>query len=296
MFQPEALAAAIAGLIGVLGTLALLFWRASVRQTTLVPAWWWSLIALWAWAGVEILAALSNLTAAWLAPLRYSAVALSFCPMMAVLGAKRPQHAAWSFIVLSLWAILALPAAETFFLQRGQRLEINDARSWFLWLLISLGPVNYLPTRHRLTALLLAAGQIIALSDYLPLIGRPLFSANVSVGLFIASIGLAAFKRPRFGIEFQRGRRFDRLWLDFRDSFGLLWALRLQERVNSVAQTNDWDVELSWSGFRDKQGQPIEQFEPAIEPALRTTLKGLLRRFVTNEWIADRLGSDLDLS
>ena len=272
----------------------LLHGRSGIRQTTLVPAWWWSLIALWAWSSVEILAAVAHLTPAWLAPLRYSAVALSFCPMMAVLGAKRPQHAAWSFIVLSLWAILALPAAETFFLQRGQRLEINDARSWFLWLLILLAPVNYLPTRHWLTALLLAAGQVIGLSDYLPLVGRPLFNQNVLAGLFVASLGLARLMIPRLGNEPQRSSGYDRLWLDFRDAFGLLWALRLQERVNFVAQTNGWDIELSWSGFRDKQGQPIEQFDPTIEPALRTSLKGLLRRFVSNEWIAGRLGGNLD--
>jgi hypothetical protein len=49
--------------------------------------------------------------------------------MLAVLGAKRPQHAAWSFVVLAFWGILALPAAETYFLQRGQRREMGDARS-----------------------------------------------------------------------------------------------------------------------------------------------------------------------
>ena len=294
MFQPEALAAAVGGLIAILGTLALFSCRAGVSQTTLVPAWWWSLIALWAWAGVELLASLSDLTPAWLAPLRYSAVALSFCPMMAVLGAKRPQHAAWSFIVLSLWAIVALPAAETFFLQRGQRLEINDARSWFLWLLILLGPVNYLPTRHWLAAMLLAAGQVIALSDYLPLIERTLFSRQFPVGLISASFGLALPLVGGFRNRSLNAKGYNRLWRTFRDSFGLLWALRLQERINAVAQTNGWNVELAWQGFRDKQGKPIEQFETEIEATLRTSLKGLLRRFATNEWIADRLGGNLD--
>jgi hypothetical protein len=41
---------------------------------------------------------------------------------------------------------------------------------------------------------------------------------------------------------------------------------------------------------------PDETFDflAAIEPTLRTTLNGLLRRFVSGRWIAVRLGRDID--
>jgi hypothetical protein len=88
---------------------------------------------------------------------------------------------------------------------------------------------------------------------------------------------------------------YNRLWRDFRDTFGLFWALRLQERVNAVAATNDWPLMLGWSGMVDHAtGQPLAQIDAAIEPTLRTTIKGLLRRFVSGRWIAARMGSDID--
>jgi hypothetical protein len=83
---------------------------------------------------------------------------------------------------------------------------------------------------------------------------------------------------------------YDRLWREFRDQFGLFWALRLQERVNAVAATENWPFVLTWTGLVERAtGQPLLAVDPAIEPALRTTIKGLLRRFVSGAWIAARL-------
>ena len=92
-----------------------------------------------------------------------------------------------------------------------------------------------------------------------------------------------------------------------------LFALGFVNRlgpVNAVAQTSEWPVWLSWSGLLSYPTVPVGQGLPAdvnsdasptwtvgplsFEPALRTTLKGLLRRFVSGRWIADRLGQDLD--
>lgn len=244
------------------------------------------------WSVTEATAALAGGKATWIAPLRLAAVALTFCPVLAVLGAKRPQHAAWSFVVLAFWGILALPAAETFFLQRGQRLEMGDARSWFLWILILIGPVNYLPTRQWLAAALLAIAQAIALSEYLPLIHRPLFAGQFLVALMLGCLAPLVARAPRCR---DVASPYDRLWLDFRDTFGLFWSLRLQERVNAVAATNNWPLVLGWSGIADREtGASLSQFNASIEPTLRTTMKGLLRRFVSNCWIAARMGSDLD--
>jgi len=295
---PAPFAAVVAICAGGLAVLALVIRRGAVSQTTLVPAWWWAVAATLAWTATEAAAGLAGpRPGSWVAPLRLAALALSFCPVLAVLGAKRPQHAAWSFVVAAFWGILALPAAETFFLQRGQRLEMGDARSWFLWILIIVGPVNYLPTRQWPAALLLAAGQVLALSQYLPLIHQSLFAQQHLAGLVLACLAVLAARPPQAG---RQSNPYDRLWLEFRDMLGLFWSLRLQERVNSVAHTNHWPLELTWSGLRScapaecSPGEPIDHIDPAIEPILRTTIKGLLRRFVSGRWIADRLGTDID--
>ena len=289
MTSPLVAAAALAVGLGVL-----LSQRRAVGQTTLASAWHWTLAALAAWAGIEIVAGLAAAegTGHWLPAIRLAAVSLSFCPVVSLIGAKRPQHAAWNFVVLSLWGIVALPAAETLLLQRGPQLEMGAARGWFLWVLIALTPISFVPTRYWLAALLIAAGQIVALSPYLALVRRPLIVQPGLIGLLVCTGGLvAAWLASRRSTS--TNLAYDRLWLDFRDSFGLFWALRVQERVNTAARQYGWDFELAWSGFvRRADGQWLETIDPAIERTLRTTLRGLLRRFVTGAWIAERLGGE----
>jgi hypothetical protein len=282
-------AASLAICAGGLAACTLIVRRGVARETTLVPAWWWALAAALAWSTVEAAGAFAG-TAAWRDSLRLAAVAISFCPVLAVLGAKRPQHAAWTFVVAALWAVVALPAAEALVLQRGQ-LAIGDVRGWFLWILVAIAPINYLPTRQWLAALLLAAGQVIAFSEFLPLVRRPLFEGQHLVALILASLSVAAARKPRSSAT----RKYDRLWLDFRDLFGLFWALRLQERVNAVASTNEWRFVLGWRGFVGRtNSESIAGIDETIKRTLRTSLKGLLRRFVSGRWIAERIAGDID--
>jgi hypothetical protein len=286
--------AALASCAGGLALVRLVLVRGDLRETTLMPAWGWMVAAAIAWTAVEIGAALVPESAAWLAPARLAVAGLSFCPVVAVLGAKRPQHRAWTFVVLAFWGVVMLPAAEAFFLGRGDRLALGDTRRWFLWILLLLGPINYVPTRQWLAVVLLAAGQFLTLSEHLPLIRQTLFREQYLAALWLAAaatwLGRAAGSSDR-----PAANPYDRLWRDFRDLFGLLWALRLQERVNVVTNTNAWPLWLAWGGLRDtERGLPVEQIDPAIEPTLRTSMKGLLRRFVSSDWIARRLGQDTD--
>jgi hypothetical protein len=88
---------------------------------------------------------------------------------------------------------------------------------------------------------------------------------------------------------------FDLLWLDFRDAFGLLWSLRLQERVNAAAKSAGWEIELAWTGFVDKRPKAAQGIQGiSIPQELRPVMSGLLRRFVSKEWIAARLAEDID--
>ena len=86
---------------------------------------------------------------------------------MAVLGAKRPQDRGWQWVVLSLWIVLVWPAAQAVLLPAGIRVELFVAWKLFLWGLIGIGLLNYLPTKNWLAAIFVAAGQAILLRNHL---------------------------------------------------------------------------------------------------------------------------------
>ena len=273
--------------------LLMLAWR-RVRETTLVSAWCWSIAAIVGLALAVLAAALwgkeqrESLDAIW-----FAAAAATFCPVISVIGSKRPQHNAWNFIVLSLWAIVALPAVEMLALQRAEGLEVNDARGWFLWLLVMLSAVNYLPTRYWFASLAVALGQILLLQSHLPLLRRQFGFNEISAISLITLGAVGAYLVSRRTLP-ARGR-FDRLWLDFRNSFGLLWGLRVQERMNAFIEQEKLPYELKWEGFRNRGDySPVAKLPKEQERMLRQTLSGLLRRFVSNAWIATRSADDLD--
>ena len=145
-------------------------WRRKVSQTTLTATWWWTLGSFAAAAVVELAVTWQFVTDdTTVAALRYAARALLLCPTVSLIGAKRPQAGPWNFVVLSLWGVAALPAAEALFLNTGQPLEIQAFRSWFLAGLIIVSLVNVFPTRHGLAGLLAVTGQTLLLAEYLPI-------------------------------------------------------------------------------------------------------------------------------
>jgi hypothetical protein len=48
---------------------------------------------------------------------------------------------------------------------------------------------------------------------------------------------------------------------------------------------------LHWSGWKTSNGAPLQDLPDAQRQELLATFRGLLRRFVSNEWIDSRLDS-----
>ncbi len=285
--------AILPGVLGAAGILLLLWRRRMIFATTLSIPWLWSVLSIGAIGVTECILAYfqADASANWVEGLRFAAAATTFCPVMTTLGAKRPQDKPWQLIVISLWAILALPALEQLILKPGQPLEVQTMRSWFLLGMIMIGLFNFLPTRFWPSALLVLAAQLILLGNYLPFAIPTTGSWGPSAAMLLLLMAVAL---PAFGIP--RSRRTcqdeDRLWLDFRDSFGLLWSLRMAERVNADAARYQWGITLTWSGFQTADSAESAQSIPAnVIPGLHRTLKNLLRRFVSSQWIADRMNS-----
>ena len=125
--------------------------RKKCEGTTLLRPWLWLVVALGTLAFVESLVWLKTRNPAagpesdvgWIAASRFLSAAALLLPVVSLLGAKRPQDRAWHLIVLSLWVVLSLPAAESYLLRSGGAIQIHDARGWFLWVLVLTGLVNY---------------------------------------------------------------------------------------------------------------------------------------------------------
>ena len=259
-----------------------------VRGTTLIAAWWWSMAAGVAVGTVEIWMSwaiqeddATRVAHGW-AAVHFAAAAVTLCPMIAVLGAKRPQHQAWQLIVFSLWCVLVLPAAEAFFVRRGGVIQIHDARGLFLCLLIGVGLINYLPTRYVLSAVFFSLGQVSLFAIYLPILRRyvdrpPMILA---LSLFLAAALASHLVRRR-----QVQTTPDRPWLDFFNCFGAFWGLRVAERYNALAAAQNHRARLGWFGFEADDGTAVTG---NLEPSAIANLDSLLLRFVSVDWISRR--------
>lgn len=310
----------------LVGAAVALGWRAAhlARFTSLVAATRWETLSLMAIGAVECFVGRQpdDVDAAWVAPLRWVAASMVFCGWMARLGARRPHGAGWQFVVATLWGVLALPAAEVFFLQSGQAFEIHAARGFFLWLLIAGGLANSLPTRLWPSGLLDAVGQIILLAAHLPGLRIDPTAAQATRGVHTVALAMlvaAHAWRARPGPAADARPGLTGVWLDFRDQFGAWWGLRLAERVNATAAQARWPLHLTWSGFVASEESPgaespglgsanveigeaapredgmaVEDLEPQVLTAVRQTMWNMLRRFVSPHWIAGRLGDVSD--
>ncbi|HUE71668.1 MAG TPA: hypothetical protein VMP01_12350 [Pirellulaceae bacterium] len=287
------LAAGLAG--GAIGLLTML--RPRIRGTTLASPWLWSLAAIACLGLVETLLQLRPVgdSPPWIPAARFIFSALSLCPMVAVLGAKRPQDRAWHFVVLALWGIVSLPSLMSLLLGRDSPFQLADLRGLVLWVLIALPAINYVPTKHYWSAILVVLGQVILFAPHLPLIGRPILATDPGLIGLACFLAAACVAWQRSSASRAHESSFDALWRSFRDRFGLFWGLRVQERVNAAAKQYGWPFYLSWSGFRRADDHaPLPEISAEHRQALTQTLRGLLRRFAAAEWIAARLPRGID--
>lgn len=285
--QPGLWSATFAIVLAI-SAVVMLFWkRSAIKQTTLVHSWRWACLSIVSIAVVEVTAGILQWSndSAWLTTLSFVAALSAFCPAMALLGCKRPQDQVWQMAVFSLWVILALPGLRALVLAHGV-LHVPAIQAWFMALLLVLGAVNSLPTRFWRSVLLVLVAQGFWLSPYLPLCSLGASTAFRVLGLVAINmaLGLLTLGWPR---RIAYGNERDAVWIDFRDQFGMLWALRVLERVNATAAHSGWQVRLTWHGFAAVGSNKC--IDSQSLQSVTKTLSALLRRFVSKQWIAERL-------
>ena len=296
-----------AGLAAFVAALAAAGWRRA-RGTTLAAPLAWAVasaavLALvegaLAWNGAAIPTSTASL-------LRYAAAVGTFCPLMAVLGAKRPQDRGWQWIVLSLWIVLLVPAGQAWASRTGGAFALAPMWRLMLGALIALGLLNYLPTRHAFASAMIAVAEMGLLEDYFTAPSSD--SATHRLGgaalLAVAAVRITGSTRRRgliaeapnsAALPDDQLTPFTQRWLAFRDGWGAFWALRILHRINETATLSHWPVRLQWNGFGPVEATPphdphrplvtpqsaIRDPQSEIPPSahIQQTMDTLLRRF-----------------
>lgn len=261
--------------------------------TTLVATWCWVVVASFAGLATAVFGASRVLSADAVGVGWYMASILALCPPISVLGARRPGARAWTwFVLLPLVAVLGWPVATVAGTQGVVGpLELEAPHLVGFALVLVMGCGNYIGTRFGLAACLYALGQCLIVAPCTRFESPWEMTADQSRAagalLWLLAAGAAdlAARRP---VPVSPG--IDRLWFDFRNTFGIVWAHRLQERVNAEADREQWPARLTPDGLA-WQPQADEPARARTLPRIEHALRWLLRRFVDEPWIDARLAN-----
>ncbi|NDC63599.1 MAG: hypothetical protein EBZ59_06345 [Planctomycetia bacterium] len=219
---------------------------------------------------------------------RLAVAAVSTCPAMSLLGAKRPQHAVWQFIVASLAVVLSLPAVAAVLIRPDGLPDVHLLERAFLLVLALVGWMNFAATRRGPAATLVTAGQLAILRPFLPGLAAadamPQPALDCVGGWLIATGAVLALARQRHPAP-PRSRPADRVdppYLALRETLGAAWALRVAERFDAVAISRGWPCRLRFDGL-EAGGDPAD--DSWHRDALRA-FRSLMHRFVTDDWLA----------
>jgi hypothetical protein len=267
-----------------------------VRGSTAVPA------ALWAVAAAGSLAAEMAVRAAGGladpaagAAARLVSLALAVCPVMSLLGAKRPQHGVWQFIVASLGVVLALPAISATLVRPGTLPDVHVLERGFLLILLVVGWMNFIGTRHAVAATLVTAGLAVLARAFLPFVPAAIAEPPaphldaIACGVVAVGAVVAALRSARAACRSLPSEApssiagfINRPYAALRETLGAAWTLRIAERFNAVAAERGWPCRLHFRGLV-VGGDPddLEWHRDALR-----ALRALFRRFVTDDWLA----------
>ncbi|HET6423767.1 MAG TPA: hypothetical protein VFG20_08805 [Planctomycetaceae bacterium] len=281
-------------LLLLLIAVGLLRLRPLIRHTTLTTVWPWTWLA---WTAAVIAWALRFNESALNSYADYFTAVAALSPPMATLGARQPTCRSWPFFVmLPMFAVLLWPAVSVGLATRFARplvLETPAVVMYLLVLVMAWG--NYVFSRTGVLVVLFAGLLAGAVSQSARL---PNFSPNTQRTLLLAvsAVMISRFRLTSYPalaplhdeslILKWKLDQFDQILTEFSDLYGLVWSLRLQDRLNVFAQQKGWPAQFV--GQRGGWKEPLTETQVAeVEQAFRW----LFRRFVHPEWLNARLQS-----
>jgi hypothetical protein len=293
-------AACLSALLAAWGTFC-------VRGSTAVPAAVWSVVACLALAaemGARAAGSLGDPAAA--AAARLGVVALSLCPALSLLGAKRPQHGVWQLIVGTLAVVLVMPAASALLMRPGSLPNVHLLERCFMPLLVLVGWMNFAGTRRAAAVTGVAVAELLLMRGFLPglsLDGAPsaataaaidAVAAGLLLGGALLAAGQALLGRPArvYGSDAATAGNLsvaaiiDPPFLALRETLGAAWTLRIAERFDTVAAAHGWPCRLRFGGLETGVDPLDSPADPSWHRDALGALRALMRRFVSDAWLA----------
>jgi hypothetical protein len=180
--------------------------------------------------------------------------------------------AAWNFVVIALLAVLMLPLFE----QRwdSPTWKLDTPRTIFVSALLATSVINYLPTSLWLLAL--GLGALLGLELFV-LAGSVRSDNSLADGALISLVWYSAFViwgQVYLLLKRRQTSSFDRLWLTFKNAYGLVWGLRVLEQFNAAAANAGWEQRLTGQGL-----SPHPPADDARQAQLLELLRATLKRF-----------------
>jgi hypothetical protein len=267
--------------------------QALFKGLTLRYSWRWSVIAAIAvFVSTAMSGQLFQRSPAMSSLLQLLSVVLMLTPAVSTLGARNPGVVAWQmFVVVPLVIVLLWPGLSDLISSRGGeplRLSIPAFSGLCIVLLMSMS--TCVGTSLTVASLFFLSAVVVGV---LPAMGWVDFNSPLPYAtpvLLLWGVRSASqLLRLRFlAIDAARTRSdlVDASWGLFQDLYGLVWARRIQERVNQFAVREKWSVLLTPDGFRDVDGNPPNDHD-LDKP--RDALRWVLTRFADEQWIVEKL-------
>lgn len=263
------------------------------KGLTLIYSWRWSVIATVAvFVSTAMSGPLFQRSPAMSSLLQLLSVVLMLTPAVSTLGARNPGVVAWQmFVVVPLVIVLLWPGLSDLIGSRGDeplRLSVPAFSGICIVLLMSMSTcvgtsltvASFFFLSAVLVWLLPAVGWVDLNSPFLYATPFLLLWGVRSASRVLHS-GFRAIDAAK-----TRSDLVDASWALFQDLYGLVWARRIQERVNQFAVREKWSVLLTHDGFRDVDGNPPNDHD-LDKP--RDALRWVLTRFADEQWILEKL-------
>ncbi|MEZ5939879.1 MAG: hypothetical protein R3C18_00720 [Planctomycetaceae bacterium] len=273
-------------------------WRSNehLRLTTLTMAAKWTIAAFCMWcvaAGASWF--VNDIEPGVEDQLWYWTIVTSCCPPIAVLGARSPTHRVWNyFILLPLVAVLGWPAMTLWVPSDAwQPVEVGGPVLMAFGLVTVMGFGNFVGTRFMTATILSAMAILLALVPFATFRPEsvPIVFWRVSAATLLVLAAETAISASK--CLYAEESPYTTIWNDFRDTFGLVWSVRILERLQEQARRDELPVEWSAEGLHWCTDDMSAR--EAAKMKLSHTLRWLLRRFVEPEWIDARGIPQVDL-